>query len=337
VDSVALASLAATVLGADVHGFTIMNTDPRYEERRLVEEAVRVLDIEHTWVPLSTSGFLERLQDLTTRRGEPLLTLSSYVQALLMDEIAAHGYRVVVGGIGADELFTGYFDHHLFYLASIDPEERSTARSWWEQRVRPIVRNPFLQDPETFIIDPEFRGHILLEADNFNSTLLEPIPVEFSETKYHGTLIRNRMLNELFHEAVPVLLHEEDLNAMHYSLENRSPFLDRRLMEFAFTIPTPLLMRHGYTKAVLREAVRGIAPDAVLDSPRKVGFNVPIGDLLPLTNPSVREAILEDSAIWDIVDRDIIAARLNRYQSTNSHSKFLFSLVSAKAFLDSLA
>ena len=123
---------------------------------------------------------------------------------------------------------------------------------------------------------------------------------------------------------------------MHYSLENRSPFLDRELMEFAYSIPSRLLIRHGYTKAVLREAVRGSAPDAVLDSPRKVGFNVPIGDLLPLEDPSVRAAILEDSAIWDIVDRDVIAARLGGYQSTNSQSKFLFSLVSAKAFLDSL-
>ena len=40
------------------------------------------------------------------------------------------------------------------------------------------------------------------------------------------------MLNELFHEAVPVILHEDDLNAMYFSIENRSPFLDRELFEF---------------------------------------------------------------------------------------------------------
>ena len=39
--------------------------------------------------------------------------------------------------------------------------------------------------------------------------------------------MRNRMLNEMFHEVVPVILHEDDLNAMHFSVENRSPFLDR--------------------------------------------------------------------------------------------------------------
>ena len=336
VDSVALASLAATGLGADVHGFTIMNTDPRYEERTLVEQAVRMLGIKHTWVPLSTSSFLERLRGLVATRGEPVLTLSSYVQALLMEQIGSCGYKVVVGGVGADELFTGYYDHHLLYLASVDPAIRSEALFWWEQRVRSTVRNPFLQNPDLFIDDPNFRGHITLGANTFNSALLEPVALEFDETLYHEALIRNRMLNELFHEAVPVLLHEEDLNAMHYSLENRSPFLDRELMEFAYSIPSRLLIRHGYTKAVLREAVRGSAPDAVLDSPRKVGFNVPIGDLLPLEDPSVRAAILEDSAIWDIVDRDVIAARLGGYQSTNSQSKFLFSLVSAKAFLDSL-
>lgn len=99
VDSVALASLATAGLGADVHGFTIMNTDPRYEERMLVEEAVRTLGIEHTWVPLSTIGFLERLRGLVATRGEPLLTLSSYVQSLLMEQIGSHGYKVVVGAL----------------------------------------------------------------------------------------------------------------------------------------------------------------------------------------------------------------------------------------------
>jgi hypothetical protein len=42
------------------------------------------------------------------------------------------------------------------------------------------------------------------------------------------------MMNELFHEVIPVILKHDDLNSMYYSIENRSPYLDRDLLEFYF-------------------------------------------------------------------------------------------------------
>jgi len=142
------------------------------------------------------------------------------------------------------------------------------------------------------------------------------------------------MLNELFHESVPVIMHEEDLNAMSFSIENRSPYLDRHLMEFASTIPSPLLVQNGIAKAVLRESVRGIAPDAVLDNPRKVGFNAPISDLLDLDDPVVRAVVLEDSPVFDLVRRSAVEELLDNRELRNSESKFLFSFLGAKIFLD---
>ena len=336
IDSVALASLARRELGEQVHGFTIMNTDPRYEERRLVSQTVEGLGIDHTWVRLDTTDFLPRLQSLISQRCEPVLTVTSYVQSLLMREVSESGYRVVVGGSGADELFSGYYDHHLFYLAAIDEASREAARSAWHEQIGPIVRNPFLQDPDRFVRNPTFRGHIYLDAARFNDLLLQPMDCAFVETTFASDPLRNRMLNELFHESVPVLMHEEDLNAMTYSLENRSPFLDRRLAEFASRIPTELLVQRGYAKAVLRESVRGVAPNPVLDNPRKVGFNAPILDLLPMHDSSLLHRILDDSPIWEIVDRAKVAQMLAHPSRQNSESKFLFSLISAKTFLDGL-
>ena len=88
----------------------------------------------------------------------------------------------------------------------------------------------------------------------------------FAEENYSRVPLRNRMNNELFHESVPPILHDDDLNAMYYSIENRSPFLDRRLFEACQRIPTRHLVKDGRAKAVLREAVRGLAPDAVVDT-----------------------------------------------------------------------
>ena len=56
------------------------------------------------------------------------------------------------------------------------------------------------------------------------------------------------MLNELFHEIIPVALRHEDLNCMHYSIENRSPFLDSDLFKFANTIPTKYMIQNGFQK-----------------------------------------------------------------------------------------
>src|SRR5204863_2394700 len=120
------------------------------------------------------------------------------------------------------------------------------------------------------------RDHIFLDAREFAGYLQRDWSEPFAETEYSASVLRNRMLNELFHEAVPVILHEDDLNAMAFSIENRSPFLDRELFEFAGTIPTRHLIRDARAKAVLRDAVRGIVPDRILESRRKVGFNAPV-------------------------------------------------------------
>ena len=334
VDSVALVSMASRELGSDVHGFTILNSDPRYEERALVEHVVAELGIRHTGIELDTDGFLERLRLMIAHRGAPVFTITYYVQWLLMQQIAKSGYKVVVGGTGADEIFSGYYDHHLFYIADIDKAERTAAVQAWEEQIKPYIRNPYLQDASRFVTDPKFRAHVYLESDRFESYLKKPFTEEFTERYFHGTQLRNRMLNELFYEIVPVIMHEEDLNAMSFSIENRSPYLDRGLMEFAFSIPTRHLVRNGRAKAVLREAARGIAPDAVLDNARKVGFNAPIEDLLDMDKPEIRDQILADSPIYDIVRREAIVKMLESRHMRNSESKFLFSFLGSKIFLE---
>lgn len=339
VDSVSLISVARRVLGEDVHGFTIVNSDARYEEQGLVELAVSELDVRHTAVTLDTADFLPRLRELVRGHDGPVATISYFVQWLLMAAINAAGYRVSVSGTAADELFSGYYDHHLAYLREVrtDPALHASARAAWEEHVRPLVRNPHLRDPDLFVRDPSFRDHVYFDAPEFASWLHNEFagaPEAFSERSFTADLLRNRMLNELFTEAVPVILHEDDLNAMSFSIENRSPYLDRELFEFALTIPTPLLVRDGRAKAVLRGAMRGIAPDAVLDSRRKVGFNAPLLDLLDPADPVVRAELLADSPIWEVIDRERVAALLDLDELPNSRSKFLFSVLGSKLFLE---
>jgi len=339
VDSNALISIAKNFCGYDVHGLTIVNSDARYEEQEMVEYAVAALGIRHTSIPVDTKDFLPRLRTLVRQHDAPVYTITYFAHWMLMELIAAHGYRIAVSGTAADELFTGYYDHHLAYLYEIrdDPELLAEAREAWLREVRPFVRNPYLQNPNLFIENPAMRDHIYLGADEFARTLKVEWSEPFSEWHYADSLLRNRMLNEMFHEAVPVILHEDDLNAMYFSIENRSPYLDRELFEFCYRIPSRHLIRRGLAKAVLRDAMRGIVPQRILDNPRKVGFNAPIFSYLDVADSEVRASLLDESPIFDHVRRDRIEQLIVKPDLANSESKFLFSFLSSKIFLEEFA
>ena len=335
VDSSSLISIAKQVFGYDVHGFTVVSEDARYDEWDIVSETIDKLGLKHTVIPVDTSNFLPNLREIIRYHDAPVYTISYYAHWLLARSVAEHGYKVSVSGTAADELFSGYYDHHALYLASLrgtDGYEPALAN--WNKHIKPIVRNPILQDPEVFVKYPGQRKHIYLDRDRLNTCIKQTFDEDFFEQRYCDSPLRDRMLNELFKESVPVILHEDDLNAMYFSIENRSPFLDRGLFDFCYSIPTRHLISDGYNKVILREAMRGIAPDCVLDNRRKIGFNAPLFDFLDIATPSVREELLADSPIFDVVRRDKIKAMLQPGHISNSNSKFLFSFIGCKMFLE---
>lgn len=339
VDSNSIIAIAKRVFGYDVHGFTIVNTDVRYEEQDLVNEVVEKLELRHTSVPVQTEGFLENLRKLVRAHDAPVVTITYYAHWLLQRSIAQHGYRVSVSGTAADELFSGYFDHQLQYLYGLrnQPELLRPARDAWMKHIQPSVRNPFLREWDVFYKNPNFRDHIFVDGPRFDHLLRRSWHEGFTEAAFTDDLLRNRMLNELTHETVPVILHEDDLNAMYFSIENRSPFLDRDLCDFCYSIPSRYLIRDGAAKAVLRDAMRGTVPDMVLDSRRKVGFNAPVFSFLDVHDPEVRAWLMSDGPIYDLIDQTGIASLIEKSHLDNHESKFLFYFVSAKLFLEEFA
>ena len=144
------------------------------------------------------------------------------------------------------------------------------------------------------------------------------------------------MLNELFYEVVPVILKHDDLNSMLYSIENRSPYLDRDLLEFSSSIPPSYLIENGYQKKILREATSGILNDKIRLDRRKKGFNAAINSILDLDNPEVRDYIFnEKSELAEFINLKKIKKDLDIKFIPNHLSKFIFSLIGTKIFLES--
>ena len=85
-----------------------------------------------------------------------------------------NGFKISLSGTAADELFSGYYDHHNFYLASLyesNKKKFKNALDFWKMTTQNIVRNPFLQNPKIFIETPENRNHITLGSDDFKKMI----------------------------------------------------------------------------------------------------------------------------------------------------------------------
>ena len=84
--------------------------------------------------------------------------------------------------------------------------------------------------------------------------------------------------SQLLHYGFNQILHYEDQSSMSQSVEIRSPFVDYRLMEFAFSLPLDERFSDGVTKRILRDAFRQRLPASIIDHHRKIGFAMPFAE-----------------------------------------------------------
>ena len=336
IDSNVVAGLAHHRLGADITCFSIIEDDWRYDESAMIAEGLKGLKVPNRQIRIPKENFVERLEDMIAYFDGPPLTISYYLHYLVSEAIHKDGFKVSLGGTGADEVFSGYYDHYLFWLAEMAGRDDFEALvEEWRGTYGNFVRNPFLQDPHRFVKNPDARDHIFLGAESFAGFLRDPFDEPHQELTLCDALLRNRMLNELTRETVPVMLHDDDLAGMRWSVENRAPYLDRDLVTCLFSIPSRHLVRGGLPKYLLRRAGRGLVSGKILDNPRKQGINAPVTSFVDFKDKAVRERLLDDGPFFDIVDRAKFEALLGSDVARNSESKFLFSLLATRLFLDS--
>src|SRR5205814_999242 len=113
-----------------------------------------------------------------------------------------------------------------------------------------------------------------------------------------------------------------------------SPYLDKELFEFAYSIPAEYLVQQGYNKYILREAVKGILNEQVRLDRKKVGFNASIKSVIDLAQKGNLDYLLDDGPIYEWFDKDKIAALFKMDPLPDSYNKFIFSFINAKIFLE---
>ncbi len=124
----------------------------------------------------------------------------------------------------------------------------------------------------------------------------------------------NFLYNLIFQTLLPSLLHFEDRNSMAFSIESRVPFLDHRLVEFGFRLKSEDRIRNGVTKSILRDSMRGILPDEILNRSDKKGFTTPGAHWL---RTDMHFLLEQDFSSLDFLDQRLLRKLIKEFEGGN--------------------
>lgn len=337
IDSALLASIAKKKLDKKISTFSIIDSDQRYSEKGNIKDIIKDLKCNNELIYLDNKkeNFFSRIKKLTKYHDGPVATISYYIHSFLSERISNASFKVAISGTGADEIFTGYYDHFALHLqATRNKSNFKKDLDDWNKFILPIIRNPSLKDPLIYIDDKNNRDVVFEKNFNIKKFSKKKYPYKFSEVNYCNELMRKRMLNELFNEVVPVILKHDDLNSMYNSIENRSPYLDRDILNFALTLPPNMLINMGYQKKILRDASKGILADNIRLDRHKKGFNASISSLIDIKNKRIIDKIFnKKNPVNEFINLNKLKKEINFNSIPNHYSKLIFSIISTNVFL----
>lgn len=252
---------------------------------------------EHREIILSEQdalGFLQQMVHLQDEPlGDPVCIPVFYVSKLARD----HGVIVCQVGEGADELFWGY-GHWKTQLRAQGMVNRYTwpalcglgrqvldftgrSDGWFRELLRRAAeRQPtFWAGADAF---PDARKRRILSRrlrdqfrDRTSWDALAPIHARWLAGRWEPDILSWMTYSDLNVRLPELLLMRVDKMSMGVSLEARVPFLDHKFVELAMGIPGRMKTAGGESKHILKRAVRGLIPDAIIDRPKQ-GFGVPV-------------------------------------------------------------
>ena len=339
IDSNALAFIAKKYFNYDVKTFSIIGSDTKYDESKAINYSVKKLGVEHQSLKINFEkyNFFNTLREQALYHDAPVTTINSLLQFSLLKKIKKKGYKIAISGIGADEIFSGYYDHHLAYLESIKNNKKLYKFSLdnWKKNILPVITNPLLKNHKAYNNKDFLYSYVYQQEDFKKKIFIKQTKKKFKDKNFTSSILKNRLANQIMYESLPVLLKEDDLNSMYHSIENRSPFLDSRLTEACFNMPQEHYIQNGLAKSPLRKIIDGIVPNKIRLNKLKTGFNAPIEHVFDFKNKKNLEFILKDSQIFDIVDKKFILKLINKNKNyTAVENIFLFNFLSSKLFLE---
>ena len=144
IDSALLASIAKKKLDKKISTFSIIDSDQRYSEKGNIKDIIKDLKCNNELIYLDykKENFFSRIKKLTKYHDGPVATISYYIHSFLSERISNASFKVAISGTGADEIFTGYYDHFALHLqATRNKSNFKKDLDDWNKFILPIVQN----------------------------------------------------------------------------------------------------------------------------------------------------------------------------------------------------
>lgn len=327
VDSSTVVALMQAQSSQRIKTFTIGFNEAGYNEAEHAKAVAAHVGTEHTELYVTPQQALEVIPQLPALYCEPFSD-SSQIPTFLVSHLARQQVTVSLSGDAGDELFCGYnrylmADKLWKKISAVPPFGRRIAARGLTY-LSPFCWNALLGPVQAWLPRPLQNANLgdklhksakVLDAGSIDALYLglvshwdDPASVVIGGTEPPTLLTGNapalpgltdieRMmaLDTLTYLPDDILV-KVDRAAMGVSLESRVPFLDHRVVEFAWSLPQSMKLRNGVGKWALREVLYRHVPRTLIERP-KMGFGAPIGDWLRGPLRDWAEALLDEARL----------------------------------------
>lgn len=327
IDSSTIVALMQAQSNRAVKTFTIGFNEKDYNEAEHAKAVAAHLGTDHTELYLSPEDAMTVIPQLASIYDEPFSD-SSQIPTLLVSKLARRQVTVCLSGDGGDELFCGYRRYatgrelwgkinHLPTLPRLGLARalRGVPIGVWDNLfgwASPLfsrygrpgrVGDKMHKVAEVLdVASPEAMYRQLCSHCKQPTALVSnsnELASAFTNTKHTANLsdVNQRMM---FVDTVSYLpdniLVKLDRASMAVSLESRVPFLDHRIVEFAWRVPMKMKVKNGQGKWLLYQLLQKYLPKPLIERP-KMGFGVPIGEWLRGPLRDWAESLLDEKRL----------------------------------------
>lgn len=297
IDSTLVTGLASQLVGPSFKTFSVGYDVGGVSETEPARRVAKAIGTDHRTFTLESSQVATEIHRIFSRLDQPiadpaLIALSS------LSQFAREFVTVAIGGEGADEVFGGYPRYNILSRLPTGLSIREARGSGRYARLsRAVGASSTASASMNWVNDGRMRHRRLVYGERLtgfmhaDATLAMPLRAVPAESR------ASRLMRwDKTYWLADDVLAKADRASMLASLELRTPFLARDVLEFAASVPTAVHLSHG-GKHLLRCALQRVVPSAV--SRKKVAFRVPVADWLRSSLRVSFEQQLEESWIYD--------------------------------------
>ena len=326
IDSCSILGVAAACLQSPVKAFTIGFDDSDYDETAIAREMSAAVGADQDILTVNGTQLYEHFVQTLWHTERSIYNTFTVAKLLMSDHVHRSGYKVVVTGEGADELFAGYpqlrLDMIRHGMAHASAAERTDLEHWLAESNKLFKGNLLADNP---LNDPTLTQIVgftpsclqsWLAAATHTPGLLHPHLRQALTDYAPGAAIAHALDPKQLEGRHPldkaqyvwiktqfesqVLGWAGDRVDMANSMEARPAFLDHPLVEFAVTLPPNLRLRGRQDKYILRETMRDLLPETLYKR-QKFAFMAP-----PSHTDHIKEQAMHNLAN-QYLSRDAIA------------------------------